>query len=292
MVGNTVGLFGNTSNSWGLSLVSDWPGLYFNSYYNGGVRQMAPNRYAGFINSDPAQGNISFNMNDSPNTASGNILPGTLYNRFHISRVGGASVNYNATNVTGLTASSGGLYPDLGWFSINAYVATNNSGKGLSAAGRNIGVEGRADHIFTSTTDKMGGLLYVTGYNGGSTWGIPAVATVGSVIDNVGFKILGSGIVSTMVADENGKERIMVAPEAPEALFQDYGHATLANGYAKIEFDPVLAKNIRIDEMHPVKIFIQPEGKCNGLYVLNKNANGFEVREQQDGTSNIAFSYR
>ncbi|MGA7926407.1 MAG: hypothetical protein WCA20_10440 [Candidatus Sulfotelmatobacter sp.] len=35
-----------------------------------------------------------------------------------------------------------------------------------------------------------------------------------------------------------------------------------------------------------------PEGNSNGLYVINKNKTGFEVREQQNGKSGIKFSYQ
>lgn len=138
----------------------------------------------------------------------------------------------------------------------------------------------------------MGGLFYVSGYNGGATWGCPAIATVGSVVDNIAYKILGYGTVSTLVRDENNKERVMVAPESPEALFQDYGIGKLINGYAKVDIDPILAKNIRVDETHPMKVFIQLEGDCKGVYVFNKTATSFEVKELQDGNSNVSFSYQ
>lgn len=84
----------------------------------------------------------------------------------------------------------------------------------------------------------------------------------------------------------------MVAPESPEALFQDYGIGSLTNGYAKIDIDPILTKNIRVDETHPMKVFIQLEGDCKGVYVFNKTATSFEVKELQNGNSNVSFSYQ
>lgn len=84
----------------------------------------------------------------------------------------------------------------------------------------------------------------------------------------------------------------MVAPEAPEALFQDYGTGQLVNGYAKVVLDPVLAKNVLVDAAHPLKVFVQLEGECNGVYVFNKKPDGFEVKELQNGSSNAAFSYQ
>ena len=35
-----------------------------------------------------------------------------------------------------------------------------------------------------------------------------------------------------------------------------------------------------------------PNGDCKGLYVTNKSANSFEVRELGNGSSNIRFDYR
>lgn len=40
-----------------------------------------------------------------------------------------------------------------------------------------------------------------------------------------------------------------------------------------------------------MKVFIQLEGDCKGVYVTNKSKNGFEVVELQGGTSNVEFSW-
>src|SRR5690606_1516347 len=45
------------------------------------------------------------------------------------------------------------------------------------------------------------------------------------------------------------------------------------------------------DENHPLKVFIQLEGDCNGVYVTNKSADGFTVKELQRGNSNVSFSW-
>jgi hypothetical protein len=56
--------------------------------------------------------------------------------------------------------------------------------------------------------------------------------------------------------------------------------------------DPLLVRNIRVDEMHPLKVFIQLEGDCKGVFVSNKTPNGFDVRELQDGRSNVSFTWQ
>jgi hypothetical protein len=39
-------------------------------------------------------------------------------------------------------------------------------------------------------------------------------------------------------------------------------------------------------------VFLTPEGDCDGLYIANKTATSFEVRELKSGTSSVAFDYR
>jgi len=165
----------------------------------------------------------------------------------------------------------------------NASIYNLTDGSGLAATGTEIGVFGIAT---TTTVDGFGGYFY----NDGS------YAYVGGWYNDpmlgwIAYKILGNGIVSTIVKDENENPVVMFAPEAPEVLFQDYGIGTLSNGTASIIIDPTLSKNIRVDVQHPLKVFIQLEGDCNGVYVTNKSANGFTVRELQGGTSNVDFAW-
>ena len=74
-------------------------------------------------------------------------------------------------------------------------------------------------------------------------------------------------------------------------MFQDYGTGKLSNGITKISIDPILRKNIRVDTEHPLKVFIQLEGDCNGVFVTDKSKNGFTVKELKGGKSNVPFSW-
>lgn len=42
----------------------------------------------------------------------------------------------------------------------------------------------------------------------------------------------------------------------------------------------------------PYRVFLTAGGDCKGLYVSQKSATSFDVRELDGGTSNIAFDYR
>ena len=72
----------------------------------------------------------------------------------------------------------------------------------------------------------------------------------------------------------------------------DFGIGQLVNGQAHITIDPDLAINLNVSNDHPLKVYITPEGDCNGVYVTNKSANGFDVVELQGGKSNIPFSWQ
>lgn len=104
-------------------------------------------------------------------------------------------------------------------------------------------------------------------------------------------KISGTGTVNTVVEDLGGKKVMLCATESPENLFEDYGSGQLVNGFAHITIDPVFAKNIAVDEKHPLRVIIQPEGDCKGVYVTSKTASGFDVIELDGGKSDISFIY-
>ncbi|MBI4647832.1 MAG: hypothetical protein HY738_14890, partial [Bacteroidia bacterium] len=107
------------------------------------------------------------------------------------------------------------------------------------------------------------------------------------------YKALGDAgyLVSTQVFDLNNNKVIMFCPEAPEPLFQDYGTGQLVDGKAYIKLDPIFSKNIMVNDKHPLRVFVQLKGDCNGVYVTNDTAEGFEVIELQGGKSNVQFYY-
>jgi hypothetical protein len=203
----------------------------------------------------------------------------------------------------------------------NVAGAFDAMGTGYSTQpGWNIGVVGTGDEagVYGSSTSSSGNRQggYFTSSDASTTQSIASVAGftttgndyyggffdgnqntgdwayVGIRIGGTNYKINGGGSVSTNVKDEKGDLRILFAPEAPEIVFQDWGTGKLTNGEAYINLDPVLTKNIFVDEKHPLKVFIQLEGDCNGVYVTEKTANGFKVKELQRGTSNVNFSWQ
>ncbi|MBE0645941.1 MAG: hypothetical protein IH600_17805, partial [Bacteroidetes bacterium] len=77
-----------------------------------------------------------------------------------------------------------------------------------------------------------------------------------------------------------------------EAARSSEGAGQLRNGRVHIELDTEFTRTIVIDESHPLKVFVQLEDDCNGVFITNKSATGFDVVELQNGRSNAKFSYR
>jgi hypothetical protein len=179
----------------------------------------------------------------------------------------GKGIASNGTGVIGVGSNATGYY-------------THANGSGGAFTGTYCGVYSYANR---TSGDRYGGYF---GTGGG------LYAYVGGRYGGINRKIVGTGTVSTIVKNTQGEIVTLVCPEAPEALFQDYGIGQLINGKAHITIDPDLAININVSPEHPLKVFITLEGDCNGVYVTNKSANGFDVIELQGGTSDVPFSWQ
>ena len=210
----------------------------------------------------------------------------------------GLGASGNGSVLIYLTAGSGGAFSgtSCGIFSRatatigdgilgvsnGAPFSTVNAGSGITGSSNRFGVVGFATGI--TGTNSAGGY-----FSSNST---QSYAYVGGITSSgVLRKIEGNGTVNTTVKDMHGNLVVMSCPEAPENLFQDYGSGTLNNGNAHINLDPIFSKNIVVNSKHPLRVFIQLEGDCNGVYVTNKTASGFDVKELSGGSSSIPFTW-
>lgn len=243
-----------------------------------------------------ADGRVSINDNNPPTyaqltvRANGSIISrgvvgiGTTVGLF------GQSATSGGHGVFGTASTSSGA----GTIGSN----TNNMGTGVVGSGNNQGLynldtgsggafTGRRTGVYSYYTSPGDGegVLIQDGY--GAQWNVGAY----DIVSGGYFKIIGDGTISTLVQDLNNQKVVMHATETPSGLFEDYGIGKLVNGKTKIIIDPIFAKNIKVSDEFPMKVFIQLEGECNGVYVTNKNANSFEVIELQNGTSDASFSY-
>src|SRR6185503_5124783 len=98
-----------------------------------------------------------------------------------------------------------------------------------------------------------------------------------------------TGAKSAVVPHPDGSLRQVYCLESPESYFEDFGSARLLKGSAHVQLDPEFAALVQGDSY---QVFITPEGDSKGLYVNDKRPDGFAVREQQGGYSDLLFSYR
>jgi len=110
----------------------------------------------------------------------------------------------------------------------------------------------------------------------------------GNVVINGDLAVSGPN-KSAVVRFPDGSNRLLYCMESPEHWFEDFGSGKLRRGRAAVKLDADFARVIATGDY---RVFLTPEGDCNGLYVTRKSGRAFEVRELNGGTSNVAFSYR
>jgi outer membrane protein OmpA-like peptidoglycan-associated protein len=173
------------------------------------------------------------------------------------------------------------------------------AGAGVSGNSYNIGVAGFAvaTNALAPELNRWGGYFEYKGSNSALGTTLVYSYLAGRVFDagtstNIYVGLASSGTKSTIVKDDEGNRRLLYCTEAPEILFQDFGTSQLSNGTAHIDLERLLTRSIRVDEKHPLKVFIQLEGECNGVFVTNKSSKGFDVKELQSGKSDVPFTWQ
>jgi len=118
-----------------------------------------------------------------------------------------------------------------------------------------------------------------------------AYGNFGTCTISVNGNLTCTGSKSAVVPVDGGSRKVaLYAVESPENWFEDVGSGQLSNGSAVMTLEPTFAQTVNADaEYH---VFITPKADCEGVYVSNETATGFEVHELRGGHSNIAFDYR
>jgi hypothetical protein len=103
-----------------------------------------------------------------------------------------------------------------------------------------------------------------------------------------GLTVHNKNFKAAAVPFPDGSQRLLYCMESPEIWFEDFGSAKLRRGRATVKLSDFANVIVTSD----YRVFLSPEGDCNGLYVAHKRGAAFEVRELGGGTSSVAFSYR
>jgi hypothetical protein len=103
-----------------------------------------------------------------------------------------------------------------------------------------------------------------------------------------------SGLLKTAGSCSSGctRTRHVGAYASREAspTMEDVGEGRLVSGRAFVRIDAAFAN--AIDGSAGYAVLVTPEGDSKGLFVMNRTAGGFEVRENQAGRSSVDFFYR
>lgn len=198
LIGNTLATFGDggIDNTAGISLVGNWPGVFFNCYYNKSNINMAPG-YSGNISFDPNAGNYWFSFNNKSTTANTGVNQTT---ELILSNQGQLGINAGPTVPTrawieehGAIHNAAAIFGDEGsgvaieehWPSIglNSYY----NGSGLSSIGAGYSAE--------IGIDQNNGDFYLTTATGKSVAGDQAY---GGVVRTFNVSPLGNVGINTM----------------------------------------------------------------------------------------------
>jgi hypothetical protein len=152
-----------------------------------------------------------------------------------------------------------------------------------------------SDHTVMVADDYgYGTYAYLAGTNGAygyhqDSGNYGCLGTLGSGVYFSGG-LAGTGTKSCIIKTSQGPT-LLYCQESPENWFEDFGEARLIAGRCHIELDPLFLETLTIDDRNPMKVFVQLNDDCGGVYV-ERGSTGFDVIELQGGKSNARFTYR
>ncbi len=158
---------------------------------------------------------------------------------------------------------------------------------------KNFGVigtvdDGYAGYFANNSSSGFPGLAVLS--IGGSD-AVEVVALHGSCSIDVNANLSCTGTKNAVVPIDGGKRIVaMSAIESPQNWFEDAGESEMVHGTAVVQMDSAYTQTVNTDMKY--QVFLTPYGDCKGLYVTNRTANSFEVRELGGGTASLSFGYR
>jgi len=149
-------------------------------------------------------------------------------------------------------------------------------------------------YAFNTSTDSTHPTLYVSNSDSTSA-GDFALQVVGpnfggNCTIDVSGNLFCSGTLGAVARTANSRKVGLYTVQASENLIEDVGSGALSDGVTVVEVASDFAQTITADANY--RVFLTPSGDCEGLYVTNKTATSFEVRELKNGRSNVQFDYR
>jgi hypothetical protein len=267
-------------------------GIYGEASFNtNGVTGRSPNGFGMLGSSTNSAGVGGFST--SSNAVQGVSRSGNGVHGFSDDDGGVQGVSTNSNGVYGIGGGFGdGVLGSAingvgvrGFSNDDGVQGSSRDGNGMRGFSRNgFGVGGHSRNSYgvsgTSLTN-FGGFFSGPRSTNGSSGGLYVSGNLVKV----------DGEYSEALPHPDGSRRLMYASLSPESWYEDFGRGELVEGRGRVALDPDFAAILGIDD-GDYHVFLTPEGDSNGLYVSSRNASAFEVREQQEGSSSISFSYR
>ncbi len=107
---------------------------------------------------------------------------------------------------------------------------------------------------------------------------------------DVSGNLFCTGTLGVAAKGPGNKKIGLYTMQSSEDWIEDFGSGALKGGVATIQLDQRYAKTI--SGKSDYHVFLTPAGDCDGLYIANRTATSFEVRELKNGSSSVAFDYR
>lgn len=184
----------------------------------------------------------------------------------------------NAAGALGYRPSAGGTY-------YGGYFFDNNGGVD------HIDGAGRMSNSSSSAVKVNVGMGAIGGLMGG--WAKGAVYGFTTKGDRYSLYVQGrefTNDVITQLSDNNNRERIAsYVPTSTSVDITSKGMNVLNNGMARISF----SKNFSsmASKKDPVIVTITPIGESKGIHLVSVDSNGFTIKENANGSSNVNFTW-
>ena len=107
---------------------------------------------------------------------------------------------------------------------------------------------------------------------------------------DVSGNLFCTGTLGVAAKGQANKKVGLYTMQSSEDWIEDFGSGALNGGVATIQLEQRFAKTVNGQAGYHV--FLTPAGDCDGLYIANRTATSFEVRELKNGSSSVAFDYR
>lgn len=302
---NAIGVYGSTTNSSGT-------GVY--GYVNNTTADINATGVYGVTNNPSGTGVIGFNNSTTADenacgvygeTSNPNGDAGFFYHSANAGTNNGNGIFSSTSQSSGAGVFSINLHADgiaiigLGGNSPYYYTLTGGAGvQGVNNTASGVASYFRNDAANTNSSGAVAvyGVSNITTLTTYAQIAVYGDCGANNVANRYGIysrgRFLATGTKSTVFKDKNGQDRLLYCTESPEVWFEDIGSAKLNNGIAEIYLDDLFLQAVTINDEHPMHVFIQLEGECEGgVYVIKKH-DSFIVKQQGGNNSNAPFSYR